>query len=234
MAEHDFIVDNHYLYVEELCRDYKLPLSCLNSEKTEISTNRTEWEYENKSGENFSAPYLESLAVYRKICESLLKYDIVLFHGSALEIGGKAVLFSGPSGAGKSTHARMWRERYGNLVSTINDDKPLLALKPNEIRVYGTPYAGKEKLQTNTSAPLADIVFIKQAPENSIRRLDTKEAYPMLLNQIYRRSDPENIVKTLDLAAKIAQLPIYEVSCTPTHEAAELVYNTIQIQGELK
>ena len=229
LAEHCFTVDNVYPYTEKVCRDYIIPAADENAEDPVISISREELEYENQSGEKFPLFYLESLAVYRKISEKLLKDDIVLFHGSAIAVNGKAVIFAGNSGAGKSTHARMWRERYGSLVTTINDDKPLVAVKPDEIRVYGTPYAGKENLQTNISAPLTNIVFIKQAPENSIRILEFQEAYPKIANQTYRTRDSQKIIKAIDLALKIAELPVYELSCTPTHEAAELVYKTLQL-----
>ena len=46
----------------------------------------------------FPGYYLETLAVYRKICSKLLERDTLLFHGSAVEVDGEAYLFTAKSG----------------------------------------------------------------------------------------------------------------------------------------
>ena len=38
----------------------------------------------------------------------LLRFDGLLLHASAVEVDGKAYLFSGPCGTGKSTHTKLW------------------------------------------------------------------------------------------------------------------------------
>ena len=43
----------------------------------------------------------------------LIKHGGIYLHSSAIELDGKAYLFSGPSGVGKSTHTRLWREVFG-------------------------------------------------------------------------------------------------------------------------
>ena len=181
----------------------------------------------------FHDAYLESLALYRKLCHLLLLSDILLFHCSALEVEGKAILFTAKSGTGKSTHARLWRERFGPAVTMINDDKPLLKVAPHEVRVYGTPYAGKEKLHTNTSAPVAAIVLLRQGQENHIQRISMQQAYPVLFQQSYRRAGGEGLPHTLDLVGKLAALPMYTLDCTISQEAVELVYERLKGDGYL-
>ena len=222
LADHFFQINNLYFFIESLCRDYIVYRSGLH-----IQVTYEDIIFEKKLNIKASAGYLESLAIYRKICEYLLDDDIILFHCSALELDGKAYLFTAPSGTGKSTHARLWRERFGERVTMINDDKPLLEVRDSGITVYGTPFAGKENLQTNTSAPVAGIVILHQAPENSIRRMTPREAYPMLLNQTYRRKDPEGMIRTLDLVQKVSELPIYSLGCTISQEAVELAYRAL-------
>lgn len=232
LAGHSFAIDNTYSYVEELCQNYitkKEPEDVISVSPEEIAR-------ENEDGGMWSAAYLESLAVYRKICEKLLEDNILLFHCSAIELDGKAYLFTAPSGTGKSTHTRLWREVFGNQVTMINDDKPLVSI-PKEslcddigddtIRVYGTPYGGKDGLQNNKSAPVAAIVILHQAKENTIERMDAKSAYPTLLNQTYRRKDPEGMIKTLELVGQLAKLPVYSLGCTISEEAVMLAYHTI-------
>lgn len=181
----------------------------------------------------FPAAYLESLALYRKLCHLLLAEDILLFHCSALSIHGKAILFTAKSGTGKSTHARLWRERFGPAVTMINDDKPLLKVTPHEVRVYGTPYAGKEGLHTNTSAPVAAIVILRQGQENHIQQSSMQQAYPALFQQSYRRGDVEGLQHTMDLVGQLASLPVYTLDCTISQQAVELVYERLKGDGSL-
>lgn len=233
LAGHSFAVENAYSYVEKLCQDYrttKQPEAVIRVSAAEIAR-------ENEDGGNWSPAYLESLAVYRKICERLLEDNIVLFHCSAIEVDGKAYLFTAPSGTGKSTHTRLWREVLKDRVKVINDDKPLLSIPigdgaemPEEIRVYGTPYGGKDGLQSNISAPVAAIVILHQAKENTIKRMDAASAYPMLLNQTYRRKDAQGMLRTLDLVERLAGLPVYSLGCTISEEAVKLAYHTM-IEG---
>ena len=218
LANHIFNICNQSFYTKIHFRDYfNIPIQKFAHETIPKMIQIIET----------SDGYSEALAIYRKICEYLLDDDIILFHCSALELDGKAYLFTAPSGTGKSTHARLWRERFGERVTMINDDKPLLEVRDSGITVYGTPFAGKENLQTNTSAPVAGIVILHQAPENSIRKMTPREAYPMLLNQTYRRKDPEGMIRTLDLVQKVSELPIYSLGCTISQEAVELAYRAL-------
>lgn len=222
LAEHPFTVDNQFPYVEHLCRDY------LTDEPGEhISLSTEDIEREQTTEGHWPSAYLESLAVYRKICERLIQDNIVLFHCSALQLKGKAYLFTAPSGTGKSTHARLWREFFGGDVQMINDDKPLLQIATEKVTVFGTPFAGKEGRQTNTSAPVAGIVLLHQDTQNKIRRLSQEEAYPRLLAQTYRPKEPMAIVKTMGLVEQLAALPIYSLGCTISAEAVEIAYRAL-------
>lgn len=222
LAEQPFTVENKFSYVKNLCSDYwtdepgeKIAVSTMDIKREQ--TDEVQW----------PAAYLESLAVYRKICEKLLDKDIVLFHCSALQFRGKAYLFTAPSGTGKSTHTRLWREYFGSDVQMINDDKPLLKICSEKVTVFGTPFAGKEGLQTNTSAPVAGIVLLHQDTQNRIRRISEEEAYPRLLSQTYRPKEPMAIVKTMELVERLAALPVYSLGCTISTEAVETAYHAL-------
>lgn len=223
LAGFTFLVDNQFGYVADLCQDYSVD----SKEDFSISVTEEEREFENQDGGNWPAWYLESLAIYRKICEKLVSSNILLFHCSALSLDGKAVLFTGPSGTGKSTHARLWREHFKNKVITINDDKPLLSFEKDHITVWGTPYGGKDNLQTNTKAMVQAIVVLKQAKENRIRKMTPHEAFPYLIRQTYRSRNTADMIHTLDLVQELSLLPVYELSCTISMEAVELCYDTV-------
>ncbi len=223
LAGQVFEIENQYPDIVHMSKEYitdETPayFVCVSGE--EIAAEDTEQK-------GFSAGYLETLAIYRKICDILREKDVFLFHCSALEMDGKAYLFTAPSGTGKSTHTRLWRETFGERVTMINDDKPLLRIGGDEITVYGTPWSGKEQLQTNTSAPVAGIVILHQASENKMRRIEAKEAYPMLLNQTHRATSPQGMKDTLDFVWRLAQLPIYSLGCTISQEAVLLAHDKL-------
>lgn len=222
-ADHIFEIDNKYNYVEKLCRDY---ITYEQSEKV-IKVTESEVLAENKTDDVYPLEYLESLAVYRKICETLLSDDILLFHCSAIAYDNKAYLFTAPSGTGKSTHTRLWKEVFGDRVTMINDDKPLLKITDDGAVVYGTPYSGKENLNTNTSAVVASIVILQQAAIDKIESVSPSDAFPMLLNQTYRNTRAEAFLKTIGLVKKLSALPIYLLSCTPTKKAVEVVFSKL-------
>lgn len=230
LAGHAIGLHCRYEYLPRLCTEYRTDAS----PEWEITADEDDLARENPQGKPYAAGYLESLALYRKICERLIREDVLLFHGSALALDGKGYLFTAPSGTGKSTHAALWRRVFGERVRMINDDKPLLRVAQKEVTVYGTPWAGKANLQTNTSVPVAGIVLLYQASENTIRPMTGREAYPRLLSQTHRVQNPQGLVRTLDLVQRLAKLPIYELGCTPTPEAALLAYRTLTQKEDIQ
>lgn len=168
-------------------------------------------------------------ALYRMISEQMPRYNGMMIHASALSMEGKGFLLSGKSGAGKSTHARMWRETFQDSVMMINDDKPLLRRNGETFFIYGTPVDGKHRLSSNTKAPLCGICFICQGDANKIRRLSASEALPKVLEQIYRNEDRTYMFKLLELADRLLkETPVYELTCTVSHEAAKLAYQMMK------
>lgn len=222
LAGYSFSIDNHFEYLEKICRDYMI-----DEPGERISICEKDIEREQTDGGKCSGGYLESLAAYRKICERLLFRDVILFHCSALEFRQNGYLFAAPSGTGKSTHTRLWREYFGGNVRMINDDKPLLKIESEKVTVYGTPFAGKEGLQENISAPVKGIVILHQANENNIRKLSPLEAYPLLLNQTYRTREPDGLLKTLKLVQRLSELPVYSLGCTISTEAVDLAFHAL-------
>lgn len=70
-------------------------------------------------------------------------------------------------------------------------------------------------------------MFLYQAPENTIRPMDEREAYPRLLSQTHRVRESRGLMHTLDLVGRLSRLPVYELGCTPTPEAALLACRTL-------
>lgn len=229
LANNHFTLYNHYNYIEKLYKDYRSDIPGMEIHLTEHDLLR-----ENKDNGNWSMEYLESLAFYRKICESLLDKNILLFHCSAIEMDGNAYLFTAPSGTGKSTHVRLWKEYFKERVTVINDDKPLLSVGEKKIRVFGTPYGGKHGLQTNTSAPVAAIIVLHQSSRNQVTMINSQEAYPVLMNQTYRKNDPAGMIKTMDLVKRLTELPVYSLGCNISTEAVCLIYEELKKLKEME
>ena len=181
---------------------------------------------ENREIRSFSDRYLETLALYRKIAEKMLEYNVLLFHGSCVAVDGVGYLFTAPSGTGKSTHTRLWREHFGSRAVMVNDDKPLIAVRENEVRVYGTPWNGKHNLGENISVHLKAVCILERGVENKIERIDRFSAYPALLQQAYRPGNTEKLSGLLMLLEELGdKVPLYRMNCNMNPDAAETAYN---------
>ncbi|MBR2042223.1 MAG: hypothetical protein IJ945_07625 [Oscillospiraceae bacterium] len=159
----------------------------------------------------------------------LLHFGGMMLHSSAVEVDGKAYLFSGPSGMGKSTHTRLWQSVFGEKACVFNDDKPALRRIDGIWYAYGTPWCGKDGINRNKKVPLAGICFLKRGEENKIRRLDPKEALPLLMSQtIHKFRKIENLDLLLNnVNYIIKEIPIFELENRPVEEAARLSYETM-------
>lgn len=230
-----FQINSLYSYIEQYCKDYLYEGDRSTDFVVTVSLSDIEYEREKSRREDikegipvrkFSDAYLETIAVYRKICMCLLERNIVLFHGSVVAVDGKGYLFTAKSGTGKSTHTKLWREYFKDRAVMINDDKPLLEIKDDKVIVYGTPWDGKHRLSTNTCVPLKAICLLHRGSTNTITEMNSKEAYPMLLQQVNR---PVNNVlamnKTLELVDQLCtNMKFYELYCTMDVEAAKVAY----------
>lgn len=230
-----FKIDNIYLYVESYCKDYLYQGSRDVEFTLTITFDDIEFEREKSRQEDikegievreFSNEYLETIAVYRKICRYLLEKDILLFHGSVISVDGVGYLFTAKSGTGKSTHTRYWREYFKDRAVMVNDDKPLLKIKEGKVNVYGTPWDGKHRLSTNTCVPLKAICILDRGSENRICKIDKKEAYTMLIQQVNRPvGDALAMTKTLNLVDQLSEsVDLYSMYCTMNIDAARVAY----------
>lgn len=234
----DKVIGVHAVYESTacFCRDYLTDMTpeifiSVTSDDifNERERSRAEREYEGLAPMEFSSEYLETLALYRKIAEELLQCDIALFHGSALMMDGIAYVFTAKSGTGKSTHSSIWRKVFGDRVTIINDDKPLIAFRDGRFYAYGTPWCGKHSLGNNISAPIGAICSLNRAERNSIKPITSAEALPIVLGQIYRPRDPSRLLSTVSFADKITRtVPFYSLGCNMADEAAYVSYGAMK------
>ena len=164
----------------------------------------------------------------------LMKFNGMMLHASAVVQDGKAYLFSAPCGTGKSTHTRLWQQVFGDRARVINDDKPALRCVDGIWYAYGTPWCGKDGININEKAPVAGICFLKQAPENKIRRLSNTEAVQNIIWQTLRRfrltANMDRMLNSVD--SLVRNIPVFELENRPEPEAALLSYETMRRAAE--
>ncbi len=235
IADKTVEITSLYDSVHGLCADY------LTDEAADftvcISQADIDFEREKSARENiaeglpvrqYPEGYLEELAVYRRIAVQMRQYDTVLFHGSVIAVDGIGYLFTAKSGTGKSTHTRLWREYFGERAVMVNDDKPLIRIG-NTATVFGTPYNGKHRLGANISVPLKAVCILTRAAENRIVPLTAAQAFPVLLQQVYRPDDPLLMQKTLALTDRLAgAVRLYRLGCNMDISAAKVAYEGMQ------
>jgi Serine kinase of the HPr protein, regulates carbohydrate metabolism len=231
-AEQAVQISSLYEYVHAYCADYRVSetpaFEVMTSEKDigyEREKSRREDVASGRKIREFSAPYLESLAVYRKIAERMPHYDTILFHGSVVAVDGEGYLFTAKSGTGKSTHTQRWMDYFGERAVIINDDKPLLRIAGGTVTAYGTPYNGKHRRGCPLSVPLRAVCALDRAAENRIERVGKSAVYPLLVQQAYRPSDPVALALTLSLLDRAAEcVGLYRLWCNMDIEAAKVAY----------
>ena len=223
--------DTVYSEVHTMCRDYvaKPTADMLHIHTTEEDIDRED------DGDGFPRPYLETLAVYRKMATILPSLGGMLMHGSVIAVDGEGYMFTANSGTGKSTHVRLWREKFGNRAVMVNDDKPLLRIKNENLKtkspiIYGTPWDGKHHLSTNISVPLKAICILERGEQNEITPLTLDEAFPMLWQQTFHNHEREHTQMTLRLMKEMSKtVRFYRLKCNMNPEAADVAYGGMKL-----
>lgn len=181
--------------------------------------------------------FVKDTEVLKKVANALIEFDVVLFHGAVIAMGDSAYLFTAPSGTGKTTHIRHWLSRLPDAY-VVNGDKPFIRFQDNELLpplVCGSPWAGKEKLYTNTMVTLKGIICMRQAEDNYIREISFAEAFPFLLQQTYRPENEENMRKTIRLLQRLdGKVKFWRFNCNNfKDDCFDVSYNAL-VGGNLQ
>ena len=163
----------------------------------------------------------------------LTKLDIFNLHSSLVRRAeGDAILFTAPSGTGKSTQAGLW-ERFAG-AETLNGDRSMLRRVDGVWTAFGSPFAGTSGIYRNESAPVRALIVLRQAPENTIRRLSVAEAFRAIYSEsVMPRWHTEAHQHVISLVTEIvSEIPVYLLACTPDERPVTLLRNTLE--GEPK
>lgn len=158
---------------------------------------------------------------------SMLFTDGLVFHASGIDDNGKGIVFVGHAGAGKSTQAGFWSDIPGAVA--MNDDRIAVRSDSRGTICYGTPWGGSADIARNHHAPLAAMIVLEQAPENSIEPLPSSVSAPMLLARAFLPYWEEQLLEqaSRNLNGILASVPVYRLRCRPEPEVISLVRSVL-------
>ena len=208
------------------------PYLC-DSEEYEFDASVSEAEiadYIEKSGTP-CLPYLaEDALVLTNISRAVLSgYNGFFFHSSCLELDGDGYLFTALSGTGKSTHTANWRKYFGDRVTMINYDKPLIRKIHDKYYVCSTPWMGKSDIGCNMVSPIKAVYVLKRGEENIAGITTPAKQIRQLMEATLLPDNKENMVKLLTLFDDLfLHVKLIELYCTPDVDSARVAYEAAQ------
>lgn len=155
--------------------------------------------------------------------------DAFSLHSSLVRrVQGDAVLFTAPSGTGKSTQADLWAQYAGS--DTLNGDRSILRRVDGVWTAFGSPFAGTSGIYRRASAPVRALVVLRQAPDNTIRRLSAAEAFRAIYSEsVLPRWNQEAHQHIIELITDIvSEVPVYLLACTPDERPVQLLRDTLE------
>lgn len=173
----------------------------------------------------------ENILILQLFYTHAVQRHIIQFHSSLIDYRGHGLMFLGPSGIGKTTQAELWNQYRNALI--INGDIVFVQETEESFLGWGTPWHGSSPYCENTNVPVEALIILKQAPENSIRKLEGFEKVTAVSNSVFYPRWLENgmelCLETLDHL--LSALPVYELSCRPDEEAVQLTEEAVFGRG---
>ena len=159
----------------------------------------------------------------------LSRLDIFNLHSSFVRRPeGDAILFTAPSDTGKSTPADLGAKSAG--ADILTGARSRLRRVDGVWTAFGSPFAGSSNIFRNESAPVRALVVLRQAPENTIRRLPLAEAFRAIYSEsVLPRWHTEAHQHIISLVTEIvSEVPVYLLACTPDERAVTLLKKTLE------
>ncbi|MBO5889731.1 MAG: hypothetical protein J6Q58_06310 [Clostridia bacterium] len=227
IADFNILIEYKYNYTFKVLEEYLVEGNV--TPDIEISVTEKELEVELEKSEIKILDVVENSCILRKLANLFIeKYSAVLFHASAIAYNGNAYLFTAPSGTGKSTHTGLLKELLGDKLTYINDDKPFIKLVDGKFYVYGSPWSGKHRLNSNVCVPLKAVIKLERSNTNSVNKLDTVSALTCLLEQAYRYDNEIGASNLLDFINKMLNSVVfYNLKCNKDISAAQVSFENI-------
>lgn len=185
--------------------------------------------FEAENSDEITTPdYAEFICIYRMIAEQLPNFGCFVFHGAAISYEDDGYVFTAQSGTGKSTHIKLWRQFLGKSADIINGDKPIIKITQKGVFVCSTPWAGKENWKKNRICKLDGIAFLERSKNCFAKKIDQKEAFSKIINQVYLPKKPEALTKTLDnIGILLSEVPLVQFGCDISENAVKTSFEAL-------
>lgn len=189
------------------------------------------WErYRNVAETGISDSYTEFYALIAITSRALLKHGKCLFHGAAFLWHNLAWLITAPSGTGKTTQLRHWQEQFGDEIELINGDKPVMECREDEtVWLYPSPWNGKENLSGTASGRLGGVIYLEQADQNEISRMDLRACMIPLYRQFLYYADYEDEIRAVGRMQDVLlrNVPVWKLRNRGDEASARLTRDTL-------
>lgn len=195
-----------------------------NDEYEKINIDKAEISEFIKQYPSFDMKMGERAIVKYKMDKILVKYDTFPVHASALSYKGKAYLFTALSGVGKSTHAKLWKDSFGDDVVMINDDRPYIKIIGDKVYAYSHPQSGKYNIYTNTSSEISVISKIIRDDSNFIKPISKGVFFPFMVQQTYTMDEIWITSKIINMIKMVLEhVDVFEIHCNTETNAARII-----------
>jgi hypothetical protein len=145
----------------------------------------------------------------------------LLLHASGLVKDGRGFVFCGPDESGKSTISKM---APPSLIAA--DDSLAVSTVNGSCYLHTVPWGRRSN--TNVSAPIAKIFFLRKARELEIKEMALIEAVKeFLANTFFDTSDEQVYARTLETAQNLAErVNCYELYFPQTGDYLDTLLNS--------
>ena len=146
-----------------------------------------------------------------------------------ISASGDGVLCPGVSGTGKTTLAQLLGRAHAP-VELLTDDRAIVTLTPDGVRVWGSPWPGAARIAGTASAPLTTIMFIRHGASRARRVVAPSEAFRRILNTLSMPLwEPARCGRALEIVdAIISNARLIELTYPPTEAAAEWLASEVE------
>ncbi len=165
--------------------------------------------------------YLETVALYRKLCLALPRFGGFMLHSSFFTLSGVGVAISADCGVGKTTATKNIQAAYPSVFRIINGDKPLFRRQGEAFIGYGTPFCGKERFGSKDLAKLHALCFLERGERDEVLSLSPEEAFPKLFGALLVPHDPTLLPLLLEEANRLlTSVKLYRLIATNSEGVA--------------
>ena len=155
---------------------------------------------------------------------AFLRKNVLTFHGTLVEEGGRGFLLCASSGVGKTTHARLWRDCKNALI--INGDRATCFKNEGKWFGFGTPWCGTSGEYLNRCVPINAVVVLEQGDKNSVSKAEGRFLLPHTVYPDWNREATEKMLSLLDNF--LEKIPVLRLKCTPDASAVDVLYNALE------